>query len=263
MNPRKLLIFGGIAAVLVVIAAAGWYFFIRDDAPEEVSLAGALESINTPSATATTSATTSAGNGSTSTATATATTGGSGSSSQASADGIEGDWAVSSAGDSFVGYRVKEELARVGATTAVGRSSAITADVTIADGKLVSGTVEADVTKLESDQGFRDRALQDQGIETRKFPTATFVANGNLAIPDGLEDGQAVNLTLPGKLTLHGVTKDVEIPVEAQLVEGRLVIVGSLPIAFGDYDIDAPSAASVVSIDDNGTMEFQLILERA
>ncbi|MCC7365516.1 MAG: YceI family protein [Dehalococcoidia bacterium] len=262
MNPRKLLIFGGIAAVLVVIAAAGWYFFIRDDAPEEVSLAGALESINTPSATATTSATTSAGNGSTATATATATTGGSGSSSQA-ADGIEGDWAVSSAGDSFVGYRVKEELARVGATTAVGRSSVITADVTIADGKLVSGTVEADVTKLESDQGFRDRALQDQGIETRKFPTATFVANGNLAIPDGLEDGQAVNLTLPGKLTLHGVTKDVEIPVEAQLVEGRLVIVGSLPIAFGDYDIDAPSAASVVSIDDNGTMEFQLILERA
>jgi polyisoprenoid-binding protein YceI len=68
---------------------------------------------------------------------------------------------------------------------------------------------------------------------------------------------------LIGKLTLHGVTKDVSIPAQAQLKSGLLVVVGSIDIKFSDYSISKPNGASVVSIDDHGTMELQLFLKKS
>ena len=37
---------------------------------------------------------------------------------------------------------------------------------------------------------------------------------------------------------------------------------GSLPILFADYDIAQPRSPILVSVEDNGVMEFQLVLER-
>lgn len=65
-----------------------------------------------------------------------------------------------------------------------------------------------------------------------------------------------------GDLTLHGVTKQVAIPVEGQFTNGQVVVVGSLEIVFADYMIDKPSAASVLSVDDHGVLEIQLVFGR-
>jgi polyisoprenoid-binding protein YceI len=65
--------------------------------------------------------------------------------------------------------------------------------------------------------------------------------------------------TASGDLTLHGVTKRVEIPVTGTLTNGRLVVVGSTPIAFGDYGIQQPRAQLVLSIENQGTMELSLV----
>ena len=40
------------------------------------------------------------------------------------------------------------------------------------------------------------------------------------------------------------------------------MVVGSLPIEFADYDIEAPSAMSVVSVEERGIIELQLIFQR-
>jgi hypothetical protein len=40
-------------------------------------------------------------------------------------------------------------------------------------------------------------------------------------------------------------------------------VVGSNPVVFADYDIDPPSAMAVLSVADNGVMEFQLLFERS
>ena len=42
-----------------------------------------------------------------------------------------------------------------------------------------------------------------------------------------------------------------------------MTVVGSLPVAFGDYGMTAPESMRVLSIDDNGTMEFQLQFTQA
>lgn len=51
--------------------------------------------------------------------------------------------------------------------------------------------------------------------------------------------------------------------LEAQLVGSTVVAVGSTEIAFADYDVEVPSSPMVLSVDDHGTLELQLLLVKA
>ena len=85
-------------------------------------------------------------------------------------------------GASFTGYRVQEQLAGIGSTTAVGRTTAVTGTLQY-DGKQVTSVeVVADLSKLASDRPQRDGQLRNQGIEYSKFPTATFKLTSPIAI---------------------------------------------------------------------------------
>ncbi|MES4793463.1 MAG: YceI family protein, partial [Chloroflexota bacterium] len=89
--------------------------------------------------------------------------------------GIDGTWTVASAGETFVGNRVKEELAQVGATTAVGRTSDVRGTVTIVGGAVQPGSsFMANLQTLKSDRSQRDNALRRQALETDVFPNAAF-----------------------------------------------------------------------------------------
>ncbi len=70
-------------------------------------------------------------------------------------------------------------------------------------------------------------------------------------------------MTANGQLTLHGVTKDVQVPLKAKLSGDVIAVTGSLPIVFADYGISAPNSFAVVSIEDHGIMELQLFFTRA
>lgn len=184
--------------------------------------------------------------------------------------GIDGTWAVDttigSASDlsdaSFVGYRVQEQLAGIGANTAVGRTSKVTGSLTVAGSQVSAVTIEADLTALQSNDNNRDRQLGDQGIQTGQFPTATFKLTSPLDLGSVPSDGKQVSVTAKGDLTLHGQTKAVEIPLTATLSGSIIVVRGSLPIAFADYGIDKPNSFKVLSIDDTGTMELQLFFTK-
>ncbi len=238
-----LITIGAVVAVFAVAAGAFWYLVLRDDAPPEVNLADAVGSLSTPTSSPATS-------------TSTASTDG----DAIASGGVDGAWGVAADGETFAGYRVGEELANIGTATAVGRTAGVAASVEIADGVLETVEVEVDLTTLQSDNSLRDGQLRTQALETNTYPTATFVATGAFELPAQLESGEAVTLDLAGALTLHGVTRDVVVPLEVQLVDGYLVVVGSIDIVFADYEIDQPSGASVLSIEDHGVMELQIVL---
>ena len=57
--------------------------------------------------------------------------------------------------------------------------------------------------------------------------------------------------------------RQVEIPLAAQLVDDTVVVTGSLDISFSGFDVDVPDSQAVVSVEDHGVMEMQLLLTRA
>ena len=264
MTRKRLLIGGGVAAVAVIAVAIFlvYWLVIRDDSPPAVDLQTAVSTVEeeaTPDATPTPRATAAATEAATATAAATTPA----SQQGAQAASVDGTWTLADQGESFVGYRVEEELATIGYKEAVGRSPTIEATITIAGGQLTAVTVTADLRDLKSDDSRRDGAIRNQALESNAFPEATFELTEPLAVPDGLAAGDPISVEAQGTLTLHGVTREVTIPLEAELANGVMVIVGSLPIVFADYDIDQPRSPILVSIEDNGVMELQLFLVRA
>jgi polyisoprenoid-binding protein YceI len=244
-----------VAVAVVAAAAAGaWYLFLRPPAPAEVALAAVPTA--TPDPAASEAPASAAPNAAASSAPA---------ASSAESSGLDGTWTVDpSVGSfddfsgSFVGYRVTEELVGIGTSTAVGRTPNVTGTLTLAGTTITDGSFEADLTSLQSDSAMRDGQLGRQGLETDTYPTATFVLAEPIELGAVPAEGETIQATAVGDLTLHGVTQRVEIPLEARLANGVVTVIGSLPVAFGDYGMTAPESMRVLSIDENGTMEFQL-----
>ncbi|HUF85037.1 MAG TPA: YceI family protein [Acidimicrobiia bacterium] len=179
-------------------------------------------------------------------------------------DGTYATFAGPAETPSFVGYRVQEVL--VGGAveqTATGRTGAVTGTFTITGNRVEEVSLTADLRTLTSDRSQRDNAIKDRGLESNMFPEATFVLAEPIDLPEQPAPGETVTVTAVGDFTLHGVTKRVEIPIEGRW-DGELIqAVGTLHVVFSDYGIEAPTAAAVASIRDEGEMEFQLFFERA
>lgn len=60
------------------------------------------------------------------------------------------------------------------------------------------------------------------------------------------------------------MTKSVQIPAQAQLVDGTIQVAGSLTFPLSNYEIVAPTIGGfIVSIADEATLEFLVIFARA
>ena len=162
-----------------------------------------------------------------------------------------------------MGYWVVEQLASIGANTAVGRTPNVTGSMTVAGTRITDATIDADLTALQSNDQRRDGQLRQHGLETSQFPTATFKLSSPIDLGTVPTDGQEVSVTAKGQLTLHGVTKDVEIPLKAKLSGDIVAVTGTLPIVFADYGIVPPSSFIVLSIEDHGQMELQLFFTKS
>ncbi len=118
------------------------------------------------------------------------------------------------------------------------------------------------MTAISSNESRRDDRVQD-ALETGEFPTATFVLTAPIDLGGAVNSGAATTVDAAGDLTIHGVTTPVTLPLEAQLVNGTIVVVGSLDIALSTYGVEAPSAPIVVSVSDDAQIELQLFFVQA
>jgi polyisoprenoid-binding protein YceI len=173
--------------------------------------------------------------------------------------GLDGTWTVSH--ESVVGYRVKEVLFGQD-NEAAGRTSSVTGDATITGTTVNSAKFTVDMTKLTSDSGQRDGQFRGRIMQTSQFPTSTFELTTPIQLQSIPANLQEVTVKATGKLTLHGVTKDVTVDLKARLNGSNLEVNGTIPITFADYNISNPSGGPA-QVGDNGQIELLLVLEKA
>ena len=106
--------------------------------------------------------------------------------------------------------------------------------------------------------------MRSEGLQTDQFPTASFTLTQPVDVPAAALEGTATDVTLVGDLTLHGVTKSVEIPAQARLADGQIQVQGSITFPLSDYAIEAPNIGGfILSIADEGTLEFVALFDPA
>ncbi len=267
MNKKLTVLASGVVALVVIALAGAWWLGLFSDPEEEVSLetsaALASQSDESDSAETTQAPTTDEPSADTTALEPTevdpTTTVG----TTPIGDDLTGTWQVTASEATFVGYRIQEVLSGVGDFTAVGRTAGVTGELVASGSTIDSVSIVADLTLLVSDNGARDSQMRRQGLETQDFPEATFVLTQPIDLGSVPAEGETITATGIGDLTLHGVTNSIELPIEGQIVGGSFVIIGSTSIAMAEYDIEAPKAPVVASVEEIGVMEFSLVFNRA
>ena len=188
-----------------------------------------------------------------------------------SSGGLDGVWTVQVADDagdlqgeptvSFAGFRVDEVLNNIGDFTAVGRTADVAGSIELSNTALVAATVEVTMSTLRTDNSFRDGRIYG-ALNTSEYPKATFTLAEPVELPAGMAGGEPFSGSAEGDLTIKGVTNRVTFELQAQLVGDIIVAVGSSDVVFSDYGVTAPTAPVVVSVEDHGIMEFQLLFTR-
>jgi polyisoprenoid-binding protein YceI len=240
-RPRRLApwVIAAVVIVPLVLFAGAYLLFFNEDSPDELTLSAPP-----------------------------ATEGGATTPPEAGSGGsapLAGTWNV--APGSIAGYRVREKLAALPASSdAVGRTESVSGTVTVrqSGAQLVADgvNVEVDVSTLRSDENRRDSRIRTSGLQTDEYPTATFVSTAPVTLPAGTEAGQAVTADITGDMTIHGVTRRVTIPLEVRLTGAEGEVVGKLTFPFSDFGMSPPNVGGFVSVENDATLEFKLLLAR-
>ena len=248
MTIKKLAI--GVGIALAVLIAAVWWLFFWGDTPEAVDVDAANIQLDVDLATASDNA------------------------PAAAPEAFDGDinatWVVDdeigefdfeTASGSFAGFRVDEELT-IGEVVAVGRTGGVSGTVTIEGGRLTGTDITVDMGSITSNDARREFPIR-RAVKADEFPTATFVLNTPVDLPVGLADGETATVDAAGDLTVAGTTNEATFTIEALVRDdGFGVITGSSTITWEDFGVTPPSAPIVVSIDESGIIEFQLIVAK-
>ena len=190
--------------------------------------------------------------------------------SPSTATGGSGTWEI--AAGSIAGYRVKEQFAGQSAThEAVARTSAVSGSVSISQSAgaytMTSATITVQLSSLasvDSVAGFnvtnRDQIVQ-RALDTGSFPTAVFEAD-DVALPAAVATGQTVTVSVPGRLTVHGVSKPVTAKLQLHVSGSTAQIAGTIATSLGDFGVSRPTAP-FVTVQPGVTIEVALKLDRS
>jgi polyisoprenoid-binding protein YceI len=154
-------------------------------------------------------------------------------------------------------FEVLPELSRVGfdAKSTLHDFSGVTSDVSgaftarlSAPGREVTGEVRASATTL--DTGLADRNTEMAGtLDSAKFPTLTFrLASFQAAQTD--PKTLASTGTGRGTLTIHGVAREVSVPLRISVDDARRVVVeGEVTVRMTEFGVTPPRKV-VITVDD-------------
>jgi polyisoprenoid-binding protein YceI len=179
---------------------------------------------------------------------------------------LSGTWKVASG--SQAGYRVREKLAFLPAQSdAVGRTSQITGGASFSTSNgmvtIAAASFNAAVNTLKSDRSMRDEKIQEIGLESSRYPTATFVQSKPLSVSASALQGNVAHVSVTGTFKIHGVSKVKTVPVEMSLSGSTFQAVASLTFPWSEFGMTAPSIGGFVNVTETATMEVDLRLQRA
>ncbi len=95
-----------------------------------------------------------------------------------------------------------------------------------------------DAASYNSNIGLRDQDVQEYYLEVKHHPVIRF--DGALAEKAERASQDAWQITVKGRLDLHGVQKEIVVPVWLSYQQNRIVAQGSLRLSLADFNIAVP-----------------------
>src|SRR5437773_7672789 len=143
----------------------------------------------------------------------------------------------------------------------VGTTDSVRGEMTGgADLAAVRGWVEGRVAALTTGKGKRDTDLR-KSMEVDSFPTMRFDLTD---VVPGATQSDSSMVTLRGRLTIHGVTRDVDIPARVWVVPDSIRVRGDFPLNLKDYRIGGLSKMlGILKMHENIEVHVDLVFGKA
>lgn len=163
---------------------------------------------------------------------------------------------------SSANYKVKEQLANLDLPNyAIGKTKSLTGNIIFnKDGNINNNSLlEIDLRTLQSDKNRRDRYLKKNSLQSDTFPKAIFKPQKLEGLPWPLPQTGKYSGNLSGIMSLHGETKPLTWNINVEFIDSTVIGTATTSFLFSDFEIQKPRVAIVLSVEDNITLEINLL----
>jgi polyisoprenoid-binding protein YceI len=166
-------------------------------------------------------------------------------------------------------YKVSETFINQGnrLNVAEGTTSDIAGDLFIDRTKPSASrvdTIKVDISKLASDSEQRDDMIRDHWLESKKFPTATFVGKRIEGLADTpYKDGDELTFKIIGDLTVRTVTKEVTFEAKGKIVGDTFTGTATTKFNMTDFGFDPPSIFGILKAENGVELTLTIEAKRA
>jgi polyisoprenoid-binding protein YceI len=161
---------------------------------------------------------------------------------------------------STVRFELDEDL-RGERITVVGQTDQVAGELAIDLNALAAtqvGVMQINARGLATDNNFRNRAIQNEILNTGNFEFITFAPTAVTGLPDSAAVGDTVEFTIEGDLTITDQTQPATFTVTATLVSAdQITGTATAVVNRTDFGLNIPSVPNVANIEE----EVDLIIE--
>jgi polyisoprenoid-binding protein YceI len=106
-------------------------------------------------------------------------------------------------------------------------------------------SVKLDPASFNTDNEKRDKDMREKCFELDKYPFIEFNSGGIQSEQKELKAGQPVKAAIKGTLKMHGLEKEVSVPVTIQLTSEMLTAEGDMAVVLDEWKILRPKVLFV------------------
>jgi len=154
---------------------------------------------------------------------------------------------------SQVRFQLDEDL-RGARQTVVGATDQVAGElsVNLADlSQTQVGIIQINARTLATDNNFRNRAIQNEILDTGQFEFITFTPTALEGLPASAAIGEPITFTMSGDLTIRDITLPATFTVEATAVsDTEIAGTATAVINRTDYDLQIPSVPNVANVEE-------------
>ncbi|MEW5869582.1 MAG: YceI family protein [Chloroflexota bacterium] len=158
-----------------------------------------------------------------------------------------------------------DEVLRGKPFTAVGATSQVAGEIAVNFDNLGAqvGIIQVNARTLKTDNNFRDRAINNEILDTAQYEYITFEPTAVTGLPASVNANQEFSFQITGSLTIRDITKEVTFevrltPISADRMQGY----ASATVLRSDYKLTIPSVPSVADVSDQVLLEIDFVAVR-
>lgn len=158
-----------------------------------------------------------------------------------------------------------DELLRGKPFTAVGATSQVAGEIAVNLDSLSAqvGAIQVNARTLKTDNNFRDRAINNEILDTAQYEYITFQPTAIRGLPASVSANQEFTFQITGDLTIRNITRQVTFKVRLTPISvDRMQGYAAATVLRSDYQLTIPSVPSVADVSDEVLLEIEFVAER-